>query len=57
MSYKQVRNLIVLAIVLFMALWNYKLILGWGIYLLGFSLSDGSMYCLYIECTNELFGK
>ncbi len=35
MSYKQVRNLIVLAIVLFMALWNYKLILGWGIYLLG----------------------
>lgn len=35
MSYKQVRNLIVLAIVLFMALWNYTLILDWGLYLLG----------------------
>ncbi len=35
MNYKQVRNLIVLAIVLFMALWNYTLIFDWGMYVLG----------------------
>lgn len=35
MNYKQIRNLIILAIVLFMALWNYTLLLSILMYLLG----------------------